>query len=64
MCVFIVEIEEEANDLKKKIEGKLDIPMNSQKIIYRGIALTDNFSLSYCIFNKNTHNIIIKVCGY
>jgi hypothetical protein len=59
-----VETEEEANDLKQKIEGKLDTPINSQKIIYRGIALTDNFSLSHCIFNKNTHNIIIKFCGY
>lgn len=64
MYTFITKTEDEVSDLKQRIEDKLGISVDSQKIIHRGLLLKDNLPLPYCVFDKDTHNIIIKLRGY
>ncbi|CEP12402.1 hypothetical protein [Parasitella parasitica] len=64
ICSFVVEPEENIEDLKQRINKKLGIPVNAQHIIHRGIQLENNLSLSFYVFDKNTHNIMIKLRGY
>ncbi|EPB90754.1 hypothetical protein HMPREF1544_02332 [Mucor circinelloides 1006PhL] len=61
---FIIDPAEKMSVLKQKIQDKLNIPVEKQHIIHRGIDVSGDFPLSNYMYDENTYNTIIKLRGY
>lgn len=64
MYSFVIGPEEKLDALKQMIQHKLNIPVEKQRIVHRGIDMAGDFPLSYYVYDENTYNIIIKLRGY
>ncbi|KAF0544996.1 ubiquitin-domain-containing protein [Gigaspora margarita] len=64
----IITLECEENDsidtVKQKIQDKENIPKNQQRLIFDGMSLEDNKSISeYCIRNESTLHLVLHFSG-
>lgn len=64
ICTFIIDPAEKMSVLKQKIQDKLIIPVEKQRILHRGIDVSGDFPLSNYMYDENTYNTIIKLRGY
>lgn len=64
ICTFIIDPAEKMSVLKQKIQDKLIIPVEKQRILHRGIDVSGDLPLSNYMYDENTYNTIIKLRGY